>query len=308
MNDGEGHGILAPVKDSIVNLLVFLLVSVAATVLLVALYLLGLLLVPGGKGLVFSNPYASALLPSLLAGLLAAQYRAVRRPGNFSVTWALLAVAFFLLVTVPVPIIQSMPPVRASDESPLIEGRFLRLDDGSLLLATGRASVLIPESEDMSVSALTQFDPFNQRFVFSSGEPKAVGMGPEQAYFQYTPVLASLLKDFLAIYSALRDSWPKPIEFWFKAAALSWLFLGYFFFFSIRTWPLVHIILLLLLARLGIAFLVYSFWSLPALVRTWAPGAEGLAAWAPVLLVGTAAATLFFMTWLTKPYRRSALQ
>lgn len=295
-------------KDSVVNLLVFLLVSVGATVLLVALYFLSLLLVPGGKGLVFSNPYASALLPSLLAGLLTAQYRAVRHPGNFSITWVFLAVGFFLLLTLPIPIIQSMPPVRASDESPLVDGRFLRLDDGSLLLATGKASVLIPESQDMSVSVLTQFDPFNQRFVFSSGDPKAVGQGPEQAYFQYTPALAAVQTDFLAVYTALRDSWPRQWEFWSKAAVVTWLFLGFFFFFSIRTWPLVHMILLLLLVRLGLSFLVYAFWSLPALVVAWAPSAGWLAAVAPLVLVGTAAATLFFMTWLTKPYRRSALQ
>jgi hypothetical protein len=296
------------VKDSVINLLVFLLVSVGAMVFLVAMYLLGLLLIPGGKGLIFSNPYASALLPSLLAGLLTAQYRAVRRPGNFPLTWAFLAVAFLLLLTLPLPIIQSMPPVRASDESPLVDGRFLHLDDGSLLLATGKASVLIPESDTMTVSSLTQYDPLNQRFVFSAGDPKTVGTGPEQIYFQYTPALVSVQTDFLAVHTALKDTWPTQIEFWTRAAVVTCFFLGFFVFFSIRTWPLVHIILLLLLVRVGLSALVYSFWSLPALVRTWAPGADWMAAWAPMALIGTASATLFFMTWLTKPYRRSALQ
>ena len=295
-------------KDSVVNLLVFLLVSVGATVFLVAMYLLGLVLIPGGKGLVFSNPYASALLPALLTGLLTAQYRAVRRPGYFPLTWSLLALTFLLLVTLSLPVIQAMPPVRASDDSPLVDGRFLRLEDGSLLLGTGRSSVLIPEADTMSVSPLTQYDPLNQRFVFSSGEPIPVGPGPEQAYFQYTPALAAVQTDFLAVYSALRDSWPAPLEFWVRAAVITWFFLGFFVFFSIRTWPLVHILLLLLLVRVGLSGLVYAFWSLPALTRTWAPDAEWIAVWAPVILVGTAAATLFFMTWLTKPYRRSALQ
>lgn len=307
MNDAGAHGILAPVKDSVLNLLVFLLVSVAAMVFLVGLYFLSLFLVPGGKGLVFSNPYASALIPSLLAGLLTAQYRAVRRPGTFPLTWAFLAGAFFLLLTLPIPIIQSMPPVRASDESPLVDGRFLRLDDGSLLLATGQSSVLIPESDTMSASTLTQYDPLNQRFVFSSGDPKAVGRGPEQSYFQYTPALASLQTDVFVVYSLLRDGWPHQGLFWADALVVTWLFLGFFFFFSLRTWPLVHIILLLLLVRLGLSFLVYAFWSLPVLVEAWAPGA-GLADVAPIILVGVAAATLFFMTWLTKPYRRSALR
>lgn len=297
-------------KDSVVNLLVFLLVSVGVMVFLVALYLLNLLLVPGGKGLVFSNPYAAALLPALITGLLTAQYRAVRRPGRFVLTWAVLAGAFVLLLSLPVPIIQSMPPVRASDASPLVDGRFLRLEDGSLLLATGKASVLIPEESPMSVSAQTQYDPFNQRFVFSSGDPKPVGTGPEQQYFQYTPPLASLQTDFLAVYSVLRDGWAHPWEFWARVVVITTLFMGFFFFFSIRTWPLVHIILLLFLVRLGLVFLVYSFWSLPALASLWLPGASNawVGVWAPIVLIGTAGATLFFMTWLAKPYRRAALQ
>lgn len=297
-------------KDSVVNLLVFLLVSAGVTVFLVALYLLNLLLVPGGKGLIFSNPYAAALLPALVMGLLTAQYRAVRRPGRFTLTWVFLAGAFVLLLSLPVPVIQSMPPVRASDESPLVDGRFLRLEDGSLLLATGKASVLIPESNPMSVSTLTQYDPFNQRFVFSSGDPKSVGTGPEQQYFQFTPALASLQTDFLAVYLVLRDGWTHPWEFWARVVVITMLFMGFFFFFSIRTWPLVHIILLLFLVRLGLIFLVYSFWSLPALASLWLPGSSNtwVGVWAPIVLVGTAGTTLFFMTWLAKPYRRAALQ
>ena len=299
-------------KDSVLNLLVFLLVFLVAAVAFLATYGISLILVPGGKGLIFSNPYAAALLPSLLAGLLAAQFRAVRRPGLFPLSWALLAGAFFLLLALSIPQVQTMPPVRAADATPLVPNRFLPLADGSLLLTSGKATVQVPQNGDpMTVSAETQYDSFNQRFVFSSGDPEALGStGPERAYYQYTPALASVQTDFLAVYSILRDSFlAQPFVFWFQAWAVTWLFLGLFFFFSLRTWPLVHVVLVLLLMRLALVFLVYAFWSVPALVDGWTPVATAawLRVWAPVFLVDVAAASLFFMTWLSKPWRREAL-
>ncbi len=63
----------------------------------------------------------------------------------------------------------------------------------------------------------------------------------------------------------------------------------------------------LVMARLAISFLVYAFWSLPNLLEIWAPGMTWLKTWAPLLLIDIAAATLFFMTVLTKPHRRAAL-
>jgi len=298
------------VKDSVLNLLVFLLVFAVMALVFLATYGLSLILVPGGKGLIFSSPYAAALFPGLLAGLVAAQYRAVRRPGRFSVTWALLAVAFLLLLTLSIPLIQRMPPVRVADESPLVPDRFLPLADGSLMLTSGKATVLIPQTGLMSVAADTQFDAMNQRFVFSSGEPKNLGStDPERVYFQYTPVLASLQSDLLALYTVLRDSsTAQPFVFWFQASGITWLFLGLFFFFSLRTWPLVHVVLVLLLVRLGLVFLTYAFWSLPALVDLWVPqGGEWLRTWGPIVLIDAAASSLFFMTWLSKPWRQEAL-
>lgn len=163
----------------------------------------------------------------------------------------------------------------------------------------------------MTLDAGVQYDPLNQRFVFSSGDSKSLGStGPEQAYFQYTPVLASLETDLLAVYSVLRDSLEtRPFVFWFQASAVTWLFLGLFFFFSLRTWPLVHVVLVLLMARLGLLFLVYAFWSVPALVDLWVPYgvAAWLRVWGPIVLVDVAAAALFFMTWLAKPWRQEVL-
>lgn len=303
----------ATVKDSFLNLLVFLLVFAAAAVCALTFYGLAYSLIPGGRGLVFSNPYAAALVPSLMTGLLVAQYRAVHRPGRFPVTWALLAAAFLLLLTLPIPLIQQTPPLRASDSSPLVPGRFLPLSDGSLLLSAGNASLLVPPEagDTMGVSAQTQYDPLNQRFVFSAWDPKALGnSGPERGYYQFTPALESLQKDLLALYLVLRNSSDQaPLVFWFQAAAVTWLFLGFFFFFSIKTWPLVHVVLLLLLSRLALIFLVYAFWSVPPLVDLWTQGPvrDWMRVWAPIGLVGVAAATLFFMTWLTKPHRRTAL-
>ena len=298
-------------KDSVLNLLVFLLVFVVVALVVLATYGLSLILVPGGKGLIFSSPYAAALFPGLLAGLIVAQYRSVRLPGRFPLTWTLLAGAFFLLLTLSIPLIQQMPPVRASDATPLVPNRFLPLADGSLMLTSGKATVLIPPEGTMTVAADTQYDAFNQRFVFSSGDPKGLGStGPERAYFQFTPALASLQSDLLAIYTVLRDSAStQSFLFWFQAWAVTWLFLGMFFFFSLRTWPLVHIVLVLLLARLGVMFLIYSFWSVPALVDLWVPGGGSgwLRAWAPIVLIDAAAGSLFFMTWLSKPWNREAL-
>lgn len=304
---------LSTVKDSLLNLLVFLLVFVVVALLFLVNYGLALLLVPGGKGLVFSNPFAAALFPALLGALVAAQYRSVHHPGRFPVTWGLQAAAFFLLLTLPLPFLQQMPSVRASDESPLVPHRFLPLEDGSLLLSSSPpATILIPSDGGlMTVSTVTQYDPLNQRFVFSGQDPKALGTtGPERQYFQYTSALVSLQTDLLALYSILRDSaFQQPLLFWFQAAAVTWLFLGLYFFFSLKTWPLVQIVLVLILVRLGIVFLVYSFWSLPALIDLWLPGPSylWLRTWGPVGLISVAAASLFFMTMLAKPHRRAAL-
>ena len=300
-------------KDALLNLLVFLLVFLTVATVFLANYGISLLLVPGGKGLVFSNPFAGALLPALLGGLVAAQYRAVHRPGRFAVSWGFLAGAFFLLLTLPLPYLQQMPSVRASDESPLIPHRFLPLENGSRLLASTPSSTILIPSEGglMTVSSLTQFDPLNQRFVFSEGEPEVMGTtGPERRYFQYTAALVSFQTDLLALYTILRDSWlQQPFVFWFQAAAVTWLFMGFFFFFSLKTWPLVQVVLVLVLVRLGLLFLVYTFWSVPALIDLWVQGSLNgfFRTWGPIILIDVAAATFFFMTWLSKPHRQVAL-
>jgi hypothetical protein len=306
------------VKDSLLNLLVFLLIFVVAASLSLVAYELSLILVPGGKGLIFASPFAASLIPGLLFGLVGAQYRSVRRPGNFVFTWAFLAAAFLLLLTLSIPVIQQMPPVRASDESPLIPGRFVLLEDGSLLLSVppaegDRASsptVLVPNDNTwMSVSTETQYDPLNQRFVFSSGNPKGLGsLGPERRYFQYTPAIIQFQTDLLAIYIALRDNAVRdPLIFWSLAWGVTWLFLGLYFFFSWKTWPLVQLVLVLIMARMGVVFLVYALWSLPALIDLWLPGVAWVRVWSPLVLIDVAAATLFFMTVLTKPHRQAAL-
>lgn len=300
-------------KESVLNLLVFLLVFVGVFLVFLASYGMSLLLVPGGKGLVFSNPFAAALFPGLLAGLVAAQYRSVHRPGHFALTWSLQAVAFFLLLTLPLPFLQQMPPVRASDESPLVPQRFLNLEDGSFLLSSDPpATILVPAQGGlMTVSSVTQYDPLNQRFVFSADEPKAVGStGPERQYFQYTTALVSLQTDFLALYTILRDSsLQQPFVFWFQAAAVTWLFLGLYLFFSLRTWPLVQVVLVVLLARLAVIGLIYALLSVPNLVDLWLPGPDNgwVRTWSPIVLITVAAATLFFMTLLSKPHRREPL-
>lgn len=299
-------------KDSLLNLLVFLLVFIGSAVFFLGTYGLSMILVPGGRGLVFASPYAAALMPALLCALMVALYRSFHRPGVFAVTWVLLAAGFFLTLTLPVPVIQQMPSVRASDDTPVVPGRFFPLEDGSLLLSTGNSAVVVPQDgTPMQVAPLAQYDSLNGRIVLSTGEAKAIGSsGPERLYYQYTPELASLQTDLLAIYQILRDSWTQnPLLFWFQAWAITWIFLGLYLAFSLKTWPLVHMVLMLVLVRLALVFLVYAFWALPLVVDQWVngPTAAGLKAWCPVVLVDVAAATLFFMTWLSKPHRRRAL-
>jgi len=300
------------VKESLLNLLVFLLAFVAAAVFFLATYGVAMVLVPGGRGLVFSNPFAAALMPSLLAALVVTQFRSIRRPGRFAVTWSLVAGAFLLLLALPIPLIQQMPSLRAADASPLVADRFLTLADGSLILSSGTATVLVPAGAGpMDVSDRAQYDTLNHRFVFSAGEPRELGStGPERAYFQYPPALASLETDLLALFSTLRTSADtNPGLSWLQAWSMAWLFLGLWVVYSIRTWPLVHVVLVLVLGRLALFFLVYAYWSVPALAQLWlaGPGAAFVATWAPVLLVDSVAASLFFMTWLTKPHRREGL-
>lgn len=292
-------------KDSLVNVLVFLLAFVVMVLVFVGTYGLALALVPGGRGLIFANPYAGALLPSLLVALVVALYRSSRSPGARSLTWMGLAASFFLLLTLPLPWLQQMPPVRSIDESPLVPGRFLSLEGGATLLSQGDAAVVIPSDEGlMRVASLAEYDALNQRFVLSTGDILALGAsGPERQYYQYTPTLASFQTDLFAVYSVLRDHLNQPPLFWAQSAVITWLVLGLGLVFSIRTWPLVHLIAVVALARLGLVFLVYCFWTLPALLALWAPGVPWLHDWGPVILVGVAAAALFFMGLVSQPSR-----
>jgi hypothetical protein len=300
------------VKDSLLNLLVFLLVFLGVAALFVGYYGITMMLVPGGKGLVFSNPWAAALLPALLGGLVVTLARSVHRPGQFRVTWLLVAGAFLLLLTLPIPLFQQMAPVRAADATPVTPGRFLPLDDGSQVLTTPPATVLIPaDGGPMTVSNLVQYDALNQRFVVPGQDPKPLGStSPERAYFQYTPALISFQTDLLGLYTVLRDSSAsRPLAFWLEAWSITWFFLGLYFFFSLKTWPFVQIVVVLVAVRLGLFFLVYAYWSVPALVDLWLPASQAgwVRVWAPILFVDIAAAALTSMTWLAKPHRQAAL-
>jgi hypothetical protein len=64
------------------------------------------------------------------------------------------------------------------------------------------------------------------------------------------------------------------------------------------------------MVRIGLSFLVYAFWSLPALTDLWVPTpwADMARTWGPIVLIDVAATALFFMTWLSKPSRQEALK
>jgi len=313
-----------PVKDTAVTLLIFLLLFAFFASLMLGAYFLYNLLVPGGRGLIFANPYAAAVLPSLLLALMGAQYRAVHHPGRFTLTWLGLFTAFLAILLFSLPLIQKAPPLRPADAQPLVSGQFLALEDGGVLLAQpgkntsgqfARQVLWIPETRlPMVVIDQLPYDPLNQRFLLpgeQGGARAVVETGPEKAYFQYTEFYRSIQTDLFAIYLVLRAAAESDALLSLaQVTAISLLFLGLFVFFSLKTWPLVQIILVLVMARVLIAALAYAFQGLPLVVAEWVDGSTAtfLQWWLPVFLALLAGGALFFMTLLTKPHRVEALE
>jgi hypothetical protein len=311
------------VKDSLLNLLLFTVTFAVVAVFVLGAYFLYNSLVPGGRGLIFGSPWATALFPGLLVALLVAQYRSVHHPGRFLFTWLALAGAFFLLLSLSIPAIGQAPSIRSPDAPPLVSGRFLLLeDDGSLLAPPGkpvegqfaRGVLSIPSNQSpMVLLESVPFDPLNQRFLLPADQGGAKSLletGPERAYFGYPDFYRSLQEDLFVVYQALRQSWGSNGSLYLaQAGAITGLFLGLFAFFSFRTWPLVQLILVLFMLRVAVGFLAYSLNGLPVVVSNWwpDPGMGFLRQWIPVVWVALASAALVFTTVLTKPHHVEAL-
>jgi hypothetical protein len=311
------------VKDSLLNLLLFSLTFALVALFVLGAYFLYNSLVPGGRGLIFASPWATALFPALLVGLIVAQYRSVHHPGRFLVTWIALAVAFFLLLSLSIPAIGQAASIRSPDAPPLVSGRFLLLEDnGSLLAPPGQpiegqfaSGVLsIPGNQaPMSLLESLPYDPLNQRFLLpidQGGAKSLLETGPERAYFGYPDFYRFLQEDLFTVYQALRQSWNSNATLYLaQTAAITGVFLGLFAFFSFRTWPLVQLILVIFMVRVAIVFLTYSLNGLPAVVASWWPDPSTgyLRDWIPVAWMALAAATLLFITVLSKPHHVEAL-
>ena len=307
-------------KDSVVNLLVFSILFAMVALFVVGEYFLYNLLVPGGRGLIFGSPWATALFPALLIALIGAQYRAVHYPGRFTITWLFLAGGFFFLLLFSFPAIDKAPSIRSPDAPMLVPGRFLMLEDkGALFPPPGqtvagqfaRGVVSIPGNQSpMSMLEGVGFDPLNQRFLLPGDQGGAKSLqqtGPERAYFGYPEFLKSLQNDLFAIYQVIKGSQENQVPlFVAQCAVVTLLFLGLFVFFSFKAWPLVQIILVLFMTRVELGFLAYSLVSLPQVVQQWWPGARLLQDWLPVGWIAMAGLALFFMTRLTKPYQGNA--
>lgn len=293
------------VKDALLNLLVFLLVFAGAALFFLGTYSLGLALIPGGKGLIFANPWAAALMPSLICGLVLALFRASFRPGNFGWTFLSWLAAFFLLLTLTIPVIESMPAVRAADAAPDVMGRFLPLDKGNVLLKTPDGAVLIPEGVPMTATARAEYDALHERYILANGSQQQLASTlPEEEYFRYPAPVASIQSDFLSVYRILKEGWmQKSPWYWGQSLVIAWLFVSISFLLIFRVPPLVHAIFSLVLARLFLAWTVYALWQVPALIQSWLPSPwAGLAGQiVPLLLLGLTAATCFFLIWLHPP-------
>ncbi len=302
------------------NLLLFLLFFAFSTLFVLGAYFLYNGLVPGGRGLIFGNPWAAALFPALLVALVAAQYRSVNHPGRFTATWGALALAFFLLLTISLPLVQKAPSIRSPDAAPLVAGRFLLLEGGSLLAPPGKALqgqfsqgvLYIPGgSQPMTLLPTLPFDPLNQRFVLPTelgGARNLLSVSPERAYFGYPGFFLSLQTDLFAIYQGLKSSLETNLTLYLaQAGVITLVFLGLFCFFSFRTWPLVQIILVLFMLRVCVAFLAYCLLGLPEVVQAWWPGSNFLRSWVPVGWMALAGLALFFTTIMTKPHQVETL-
>lgn len=310
-------------KDSIISLFIFLLVFIAVLSVFTGFYFLYSVVVPGGKGLIFSNPFMQGFFAGLVTGLLFALFHAVHFPGRFIATYCTLTLVVFLILSFVFPVVLKVPTPSLLDFSPLKQGQFLTLADESKIYqpdnipqaAQGqfyRKILVIPtQNKPMEILTDGQFDPLNKRFLLSPTIPNPIPLKditPEQEYFGFPDMIKSFQMDFFKIYTELKITLDSDqIRFFCITACLSILFMGLLFFFSLKTWPLIQWVFVLIVLRLMIAYAALCLWDIPAMVEPWfSPASSGFyKLWTPVFLLGLAGSVLFFMSLLTKPHRKS---
>lgn len=259
----------------------------------------------------------------LMAGLLFSLFHAVHYPGKFILTYCSLALAAFLLIALAFPVALRTPSMQLIDSSPVKQGRFLALADESKiyqpdnLLSASQGQfyhylVFVPaQDKPMTLIKEGQFDPLNKRFLLSAPVQAQIplkDLSPEQDYFGFPELIKSFHLDFFKLYLVLKNTWEiDPVRFYMTALCLTLLLMGLLFFFSLKTWPLIQWIFVLLVLRLMIYFAAFCLWEIPVMVEPWfsPTSAQVYKVWTPIFILGLSGSVLFFMSLLTKPHRKS---
>jgi hypothetical protein len=303
------------VKDSVLNVLLFLLVFAATLVVELAFSALFLFIVPGGQGSFFARPTAGALYPALVGGLLISAARIAHKPGRFWVSYASVLLAGFLLMTISFPLIQNQRVLSAA-VLPEATGEFWSLDHQDKLYLPAQAqlqqqfvqnAVLIPAQGPMQVLTQIQYDPWNKRFLLPGGLARGWSLDtPSQRLFSFPGALRNLESDFYTVYFTLHRAWKTDFLF-FGALSLLFvaLFLGVQTVFSYKTWPLVVWILALAVARLFLVFVVFCLNGVPSILEPWLPSvSSSLRDWLGLSVLGLGVVFLFFLNLVVNRVQR----
>ena len=305
-------------KDSVLNIFVFLLVFTAALVVVLAFSALFLFIVPGGQGSFFARPTAGALYPALVGGLLISAARIAHKPGRFWVSYAGVLLAGFLLMTISFPLIQNQSALSAA-VLPEAQGEFWSLDHQEKLYLPPQArprqqfvqnAVLIPAKGPMQVVAQIQYDPWNKRFLLPGGLARGWALDtPSQRLFSLPGALRNLESDFYTIYFTLHRTWNQDLVFF---ATLSLLFVALFLgvqtVFAYKTWPLVVWILTLAIARIFLVFVVFCLRGVPSILEPWLPTASSaMRDWLGLAVLALGVVFLFFLNLVVKRDQRGKL-
>ncbi|NNM68237.1 MAG: hypothetical protein HKM06_09525 [Spirochaetales bacterium] len=305
-------------KESVLNVFVFLLVFTAALVVELAFSALFLFIVPGGQGSFFARPTAGALYPALVVGLLISAARVAHKPGRFWVSYTGVLLAGFLLMTISFPLIQNQK-VLSTAVLPESQGEFWILDHQEKLYLPEQEqprqqfvqnAVLIPAKGPMQVVPQIQYDPWNKRFLLPGGVARGWALDtPSQRLFSFPGALRHLEADFYTIYFTLHRAWNRDLVF-FGVLSLLFvaLFLGLQTLFAYKTWPLVVWLLTLALARLFLVFVVFCLSGVPNILEPWLPAvSSSLRDWLGLAVLALGVLFLFFLNLVVKRDQRGKI-
>lgn len=301
-------------KDTIVNLLFFLLLFAGAVTGLAGLSVLYSAVVPGDYGALFANPFAFALLPALFIAAIATLGRLSHQPKSFNSNyWTLFLVVWVLLVSL-IPVGAGTFKLFSPDQFPLPTGRVIEAGDSRFYLVKNETAkkpfggqilgpVILAEPEaPLRLEKSAVFDPANQRLVVQGAEittfPVA-GESQESRYFNQGPIIREILLEIRSLFTALAQAQASPWLYILQTGILTLLLLGLFTFFSFKAFPLVKWVLVLISGRLLIWVWAYAHVETPRILAGVLPSPWlELFPEAFLLLIGV---TLFWLTLLIKP-------